>query len=300
MKHYLAKIGSFFIVAMIIFASVSTAFAEDTLKINDAKDTVKKGDTVHFTLNLADTRENVAGFELRLFYDPKKLEFVKDSIKSESFDTLFCNPSKEGKINLQWTDLSNPVNCSDKTEIFSCDFKAIDGGDAEISYFVTELFGENNNNSETLKSFSWTYDLATGDDKIVSDGVLPISKDPDTLANRQSKYINYVDGKGEENSPNRGNHESVVGNRADQNADADSNVVDVTKDNSGTNPWIFVAIAVPVIIALIVVAIILAKRKNKESDDDFDDDVDEPKFDLNAEQQAMEEAGEIDDDDDNI
>ena len=42
MKHYLAKIGSFFIVAMIIFASVSTAFAEDTLKINDAKDKIYK------------------------------------------------------------------------------------------------------------------------------------------------------------------------------------------------------------------------------------------------------------------
>ena len=42
MKHYFAKIGSILIAVMIIFVSVSTAFAEDTLKINDAKE----GDTI--------------------------------------------------------------------------------------------------------------------------------------------------------------------------------------------------------------------------------------------------------------
>ena len=48
-----------------------------------------------------------------------------------------------------------------------------------------------------------------------------------------------------------------------------------------------------VIIALIVIAIVLANKRNKKNDDG----VNEPKFDLNAEQQAMEEAGEIDDED---
>ena len=295
MKRYFAKIGSILIAAMIIIASVSTAFAEDTLKINDANDTVKKGETVHFTLNLSDTREDVIGFELRVFFDKSKLELIKGSVKSDTFDSLVTNVDKEGKILLIWTDFNNPVSCAEKTPFFSCDFKAIDGGDAKISYFVTELYG---NDMSYLKSYSWTYDLAKGDKAIVSDGVLPISDDSETLEKRQSHFINYVDGKGEENSPNKDNHESVVGKQHSA-AGENSNVVDVTKDKkdgSGTNPWIFVAIAVPVIIVLIVVAVILSNRKNKKSDDDFD----EPKFDLNAEQQAMEEAGEIDDDDDNI
>lgn len=296
MKHYFAKIGSIIIALMIVFASVSTAFAEDTLKINGANDTVKKGETVHFTLNLSDTRVGVSGFELRVFFDQSKLELIKGSIKSDSFDNLFYNSAKEGKVHFQWTDVSNPVDCSKKTPIFSCDFKVLDGGESEISFFVTELFDEN---TEVLKCYSWTYDLTSGDKDIVSDGVLPISKDPDTLANRQSHYINYVDGKGEENSPNKDNHESVVGEQRGQSGGSDSNVVDVTKDNndkSGVNPWIFILIAVPVIGGLIAAAIIVSNKKNKKSDDDFD----EPKFDLNAEQQAMEEAGEIDDDDDGM
>ena len=293
MKRYFAKIGSILIAAMLIFASVSTAFAEDALKINDAKDTVKKGDTLHFTLNLSDTRVGVSGFELRVFFDKSKLQLVQGSVKSETFDTLFSNAEKDGKILLIWTDLDNPVNCAKKTPFFSCDFKTVDGGDATISYFVTELFDKD---MSYLKSYSWTYDLTNGDKAIVKDGVLPISKDSETLDSRQSKFINYVDGKGEENSPNKDNHESVMGKQRSADGE-DNNVVDVTKDKSTGNPWVFVAIAVPVIVVLIVVAIVLANRRNKKSDDDFD----EPKFDLNAEQQAMEESGEfIDDDDDSI
>ena len=275
MKHYFAKIGSILIAVMIIFVSVSTAFAEDTLKINGAKEAVNKGDTVHFTLNLSDTREPVIGFEVRIFYDP----------------------AIQGKIPLNWTDFNNPVNCADKTAFFSCDFKAIDGGDTELSYFVTELYG---NDMTYLKSYSWTYDLTSGDKAVVSDGVLPVSKDPETLEKRQSHFINYVDGKGEENSPNKDNHESVVGKQhstlIEQDVVENTKIVDVTKDkgnNSSSNPLIFILIGVPVIIALIVIAIVLANKRNKKNDDG----VNEPKFDLNAEQQAMEEAGEIDDED---
>ena len=296
MKHYFAKIGSILIAAMIVFASVSTAFAEDTLKINGAKEAVNKGDTVHFTLNLSDTREPVIGFEVRIFYDPAKLELIKGSVKSDTFDNLFYNEEIQGKIPLNWTDFNNPVNCADKTAFFSCDFKAIDGGDTELSYFVTELYG---NDMTYLKSYSWTYDLTSGDKAVVSDGVLPVSKDPETLEKRQSHFINYVDGKGEENSPNKDNHESVVGKQhstlIEQDIVENTKIVDVTKDkgNSGSNPLIFVLIGVPVIVALIVVAIVLANKQNKKNDDG----VNEPKFDLNAEQQAMEEAGEIDDED---
>ena len=125
MKHYFAKIGSILIAAMIVFASVSTAFAEDTLKINGAKEAVNKGDTVHFTLNLSDTREPVIGFEVRIFYDPAKLELIKGSVKSDTFDNLFYNEEIQGKIPLNWTDFNNPVNCADKTAFFSCDFKAL-------------------------------------------------------------------------------------------------------------------------------------------------------------------------------
>ena len=299
MKHYIAKITSILIAAMIILTSTSTAFAEDTLKINGSDKTANKGDTIKFTLNLADTREDIIGFELRVFYDSEKLELVKGSVTSDTFDNLFYNEEKKGKIPLNWTDFNNPVNCSKKTPFFSCDFKVLDGGEATFTYFVTELYG---NDMTYLKSYTWTYDVTDGNEAIVSDGVLPITDDEETLNNRQSHFINYVDGKGEENSPNKDNHESVVGKQHSTQIQQD--VVDVTRyedvnggsgsKNSGNSPLLFVFIGIPVLIVLIIVAIVLANRKNKkDSDSDYGDG--EPKFDISAEQQAMEEAGETDD-----
>ncbi len=297
MKRYIAKVTSILLVAILILASVSTAFAEDTLKINGAEKTVKKGDTVKFTLNLSDTREDVIGFELRVFFNKDKLELVRGSVTSETFDNMFYNEEIKGKLPLNWTDFNNPVKCENKTPFFSCDFKVLDGGEAEISYFVTELYG---NDMTALKSYTWTYDLTDGNDAVVSDGVLPVSKDEETLNNRQSHFINYVDGKGEENTPNKDNHEAVVGKQHSTAIQED--VVEVTRyedvnnggsnnKNQGISPFVFFLIAIPVVIALIVVAIVLANRKNKNNDDSER----EPKFDLSAEQQAMEEAGETDD-----
>ena len=302
MKHYIAKIGSILIAATIILASITTAFAEDTLKINNSDKTVNKGDTVRFTLNLSDTKEPVIGFELRVFFDSEKLELVKGSVTSETFDNLFFNEDLKGKLPLNWTDFNNPVNCEKKTPMFSCDFKVLDGGDAEISYFVTELYGDD---MTYLKSYTWTYDLKDANESVVSDGVLPVSKDEETLNNRQAQFINYVDGKGEENTPNKDNHESVVGKP--HTTKVVSDVVEVTKyeevngnggsgsQKGGISPLVMVLIAVPAVIVLIVVAIVLSRKKSKAAQNG-DYEVDEPKFDLSAEQQAMEEAGETDDD----
>lgn len=300
MKRALTKISSFCIAAMIIIASVTTAFADDSARINEADVTANKGDTLTFTLNLADTTEDVIGFELRITYDETKLEYVKGSLKSETFDTLFFNEDIPGKLPLNWTDFNNPVNCSEKTPFFTCNFNVLEGGDTKICYFVTELYGED---MTYLKSYKWTYDLTDGDTTIVSDGVLPITDDEEILNSRQSQYINYVDGMGEENSPNKDNHQSVVGQRS---TIVQNEVVDVTRyedvengesvsvgKSSGVSPLVFVLIALPVIAALIVLAIVLSSRKNKKASAINFDNVEEPKFDLGDEMEAMEESGEV-------
>ena len=301
MKHYIAKISSILIAAIIILTTATTAFAEDSLKINGADKTVNKGDTIKFTLNLADTREDVIGFEVRVFYDSEKLELVKGSVTSETFDNLFYNEEIKGKIPLNWTDFNNPVNCANKTPFFSCNFKVLDGGEAKFTYFVTELYG---NDMTYLKSYTWSYDVTDGNDAIITDGVLPITDDEETLNNRQSHFINYVDGKGEENSPNKDNHESVVGKQRSTQIQQD--VVEVTRyedvqnggsgsKSSGVSPMLCIFIGIPVLVVLIIVAIVLANKKNKKAADGSDYDGGEPKFDISAEQQAMEEAGETDD-----
>ncbi len=300
MRHKIAKIGSILLASMILLASVSTAFAAAELKINDATVNVNEGDTIKFTLNLSDTTEDIIGFELRVFFDSEKLELVKGSVTSDKFDNLFYNEDLDGKLPMNWTDFNNPVNCSKKTPFFSCNFKVLSGGEAKISYFVTELYGDD---LTSLKSYTWSYDITDGDTPVVTDGVLPITDDKETLDNRQSQFINYVDGKGELNTPNKDNHESVVGVMPTTRVDTE--IIEVTRyedvenggsSNSGSNgsSMIFFLIAIPVIGGLIALAIVLAVRKSKKSADEAEGYIEEPKLDVSAEQEAMEESGESD------
>ena len=296
MRRFLNKLSAFTLVMLLLTGTIATAHAdEQQLKINDEA-SFKVGDRVKFTLNLSETKDELIGFEMRLFYDNEFLQFQKNTLKADKFDTLYFNQDIVGKIPMNWTDIGNPVSFAEKAEFLSCDFVVQKPGATKISYFITELYGDD---MTYLKSYKFTYDLTVNDKKVVSDAVMPITDDEETLKTRQSTFINYVDGMGEENSPNKDHHESVVGKQhstlIEQDVVENTKIVDVTKDkgNSGSNPLIFVLIGIPVIVALIVVAIVLANKRNKKNDDG----VNEPKFDLNAEQQAMEEAGEIDDED---
>ena len=138
---------------------------------------------------------------------------------------------------------------------------------------VNELYGESMFNtgagSTHLSSYTFTYDLYVNDEAQISDGVMPISNDPDTLENHQGSFINYLDGKGEMNSPLHGSeHEAVVGSTLGA-ADSGSGQepVDVTRDNNGgLKPFqIFLFIGVPVFIILIVVAVVFVVKNNRKS-----------------------------------
>ena len=82
MKKHLVKIISlcFVSVLMLSLMTTMTVFAADNeLTVNsDAK--VKVGDKIKYTLYLSDTKEDIIGFELRMFYYHNYLELDKDSM----------------------------------------------------------------------------------------------------------------------------------------------------------------------------------------------------------------------------
>ena len=277
MKHLFSALTVTALSAILAVSAVPAAFAESD-KSDASGVTINKGDNVEFKLWLADTKEEIIGFELRLFYDTDLLEFDKESLVAEQFDSLFYNPDIEGKIPMNWTDISHPVTFSNKDEFFSCKFTAKDSGeyigtrDAEkdptISYFITELYGED---MTYLKSYTFTYDLIVNGQPVISDSILPITKDEDTLNSRQSSFINYADGKGEENSPERDSHDSVVGNQQATRLVYEQDVIDVTRfedagSSSKSNNMIFLIIAIPVLGALIALAVVLAVKSKKQGD----------------------------------
>lgn len=270
MKRLITKLSAFALVMLLLTGAIATAHAEEqTLTINDAG-AFKAGDKVKFTLNLSETKEDIIGFELRLFYDNEYLQYQKDTLKAEKFDTLYFNQDIVGKIPMNWTDIGNPVSFADKGEFFSCDFVVRKSGKTKISYFITELYGED---MTYLKSYKFTYDLTVNDKKVVSDGVLPITDDKDTLDTRQSTFINYVDGMGEENSPNKDNHESVVGKQPSTIQIVETQVVEATRyetvnqqGDSGNHVVMMVVIIALVVVAGVTAGVVLFRKKGQKNE----------------------------------
>lgn len=276
MKKHLVKIISLCFVSLLMLSMMTsmTVFAADNeLTVNsDAK--VKVGDKIKYTLYLSDTKEDIIGFELRMFYDHNYLELDKDSINYGKFDGVIHNLNIEDKIPINWTNISTPISFANKAEFLSMEFKVVKGGETEISQFVTEMYGDD---MTYLKSYKWSYDITVNDKTIVKDQTPVISDDKQTLENNQGSFINYVDGMGEENTPNKDNHQAVVGSVpgtqiATQYVDV-TRYENVTSDGSFNMMPIIVIVAIVVIVGAIVAILIIKKRDDAKISDENDDNV---------------------------
>lgn len=276
MKKHLVKIISLCFVSLLMLSMMTsmTVFAADNeLTVNsDAK--VKVGDKIKYTLYLSDTKEDIIGFELRMFYDHNYLELDKDSMNYGKFDGVIHNLNIEDKIPINWTNISTPISFANKAEFLSMEFKVVKGGETEISQFVTEMYGDD---MTYLKSYKWSYDITVNDKSIVKDQTPVISDDKQTLENNQGSFINYVDGMGEENTPNKDNHQAVVGSVpgtqiATQYVDV-TRYENVTSNGSFNMMPIIVIVAIVVIVGAIVAILIIKKRDDAKISDEYDDNV---------------------------
>lgn len=251
MKNHLVKIISLCFVTVLMLSCISsiTAFAaDDELTINsNAK--VKVGDKIKYTLYLSDTKEDIIGFELRLFYDHNYLELDKDSMNYGKFDGVVHNLNLEDKIPINWTNISTPISFSNKAEFLSVEFKVVKGGETEISQFVSEMYGDD---MTYLKSYKWTYDISVNDKTIVKEQTPEISDDEQTIKNNQGSFINYLDGMGEENSPNKDKHQAIVGTVP--GTQIATEYVNVTRYENVSSSGSFNMMPIIVIIAIVVVA----------------------------------------------
>ena len=287
MKKLGIKFSSLFFALALVFGSTAVVCAADTtsaettagagtqaaeggstLTINNAA-SVEVGKTVTYTLYLSEATESIVGFELRLFYDSDFLEYQKNTLKFDKFDVVFFNEDIKGKIPMNYTSLNNQPLFDKKGQFLTANFKVLNGGNANISYFFTELYGEN---MDYLKSFRFTYDLAVDGETILKDAVPVVNADDDTLQNNQGDFINYSDGMGEENSPQSESEHVRIG------SGVKTQVIDVTKDNdengakktSGNNfvKYIIIFAILGLVVAAIAVAIVMVRKKNEEDNND--------------------------------
>ncbi len=272
MKKNLVKMISlcFTAVLMLSFMTSITAFAaDDELTVNKSAK-VKVGDKIKYTLYLSDTKEDIIGFELRMFYDHNYLELDKDSMNYGKFDGVVHNLNLEDKIPINWTNISTPISFANKDVFLSMEFKVVKGGETEISQFVSEMYGDD---MTYLKSYKWTYDITVNDESIVTDQTPVISEDEQTLKNNQGSFINYIDGMGEANTPNKDNHQAVAGSQFA------TEFVDVTRYENMPLSGSFNMMPVIVIVAIVVIAgaivaiLFIKKRDDAKISTDNDDNI---------------------------
>lgn len=291
MKKLGIKFSSLFFALVLVIGSSAVVCAADTtaaettaaagaqaaeggsmLTINNAA-SVEVGKTVTYTLYLSEATESIVGFELRLFYDSDFLEYQKNTLKFDKFDVVFFNEDIKGKIPMNYTSLNNQPLFDKKGQFLTANFKVLNGGNANISYFFTELYGEN---MDYLKSFRFTYDLAVDGETILKDAVPVVNADDDTLQNNQGDFINFSDGVGEENSPQNESEHVRIG------SGVKTQVIDVTKDSdengvkkaSGNTfvKYLIIFAVIGLVVAAIVVAIVMSRKKAK--DDNTEDTID--------------------------
>lgn len=278
MKKFLSIITVTCVLTSMLIVSAVSASADGQLVINK-KAKANVGDKVKYILYLADTEEEIEGFEMNLNFNPEYLETNADSINLPKIDSAMKNIVK-GEVFLNWTNVFKKLNFSDKQEFLDIEFTVKKAGNTDITKFIKEIYGDD---MTYLKSYTWTYDLVINDDTVIKDEPPLITTDEKLISQYQGAYINYVDGKGEKNSPEEGDHQAVtVDNNLLKNRDATqgnrvgetvtinqqgSYIQDVTrfvdKNNSsgGFPAWIIGAGAGVLILGLIVAAVVISRKK---------------------------------------
>lgn len=273
MKRLITKtISVMFCLAMLLSVTLTAFAANNELSIN-SESKVNVGDKIKYTLYMSDTTEDIIGFEMRIFYDDKYLKLDKESVEYDKFNGVIHNLDLKNRIATSWTDFMNPVGFSTKAPFISMEFEVLQAGDTEISQFVTDMYGDD---MTFLKSYKWTYSIEVNGKDVSTDKTPLISEDADTLAQKQGSFINYLDGMGEENTPNKEDHQAVTGviptTGVVSNIVENTRIVEVENNDGSMNmtPLIIVVAAIIVIGAIVAIVIVKVLDDNKKKNEGND------------------------------
>ncbi len=266
MHNQIKRFTSIIFSLVMVFLSALPAFAaENDLKINtDAN--VKVGDKITYTIYMSDCKELIEGIQMHIFYDKDYLKLDKNSLKLNMFDGATKNTDNDGYIMFLWSNITQLADFSDKEVLVSADFEVLKSGSTAITEFVEQLYGDD---MTYIKSYKMTYDISVNGKVILSDKAPLIKSDASIINNYQGDFINYIDGMGEENSPNKDDHPAVTGIKT--TVKLNNGAANVTNDSEGADASSVIVVIAFVIVAFAIVAVFIAKRKdnllNKDNTD---------------------------------
>lgn len=202
---------AFVAILLISMFCISTSALDDSLKIHistsgDDVVTAQVGDIIKYSIYMSDTTEDVVGVKMSGFYDKEYLSIVENSFITDSFSNSDINDSAENCYTFFWTDVKNPTEIHSDTSLFSIEFKVEKVGETDLSYFITDIYGDD---MTYLKSYTITCSVSVNGTEEIENVTPIVNADCVNDSKFQGGFVNYIDGMGEENTPNKSSHEAV-------------------------------------------------------------------------------------------
>lgn len=251
-------LGVILIISAVCMCSAVSAFAADGLEL-DSDATFNTGDEFTYTLYLSDSTEPVEGIQMYIYYDKEYLEIDPDSLVFTTLDSAMYNADLDGFFTFNWaTPMPEyAIDYTNRTDLVSANFTVLKPGKTDITYFIKQLYGGEN---QYLKSYKLTYDISKDGNMVSAEKTPVVNPDMDNANENQGYFINYLDGMGEDNSPNKDNHPAIIGQMP-----TGINGSVYTPSNGSTSSTTIIVVVAVVLVLLAVVAVLIIRKKDDKN-----------------------------------
>lgn len=233
MKRFLKSLSALVMTAVLLLASsLMASAADDTLQV-DGRVSYSVGDTLTYSVCLADTTETITVMEMYIKYDHNFLELDADSCKTPKISNPTLNPAFDSDtVYMSWLNVTDGVEFSQKAVLLSVDFKVLKAGSTNIQFWIEEMCS---NDLTYIKTYTLTAEYSENG-QVVKDNVPPlIVDDPDFMADNQGQFLNFEDGKGEKNSDAGDNHIAATGARSNNGGNGGDAANNAGNNNNNAN-----------------------------------------------------------------
>lgn len=246
--------------AMLLAALPVSANAADEVRINDAA-SVAVGESFTYSMYISDASDGIMGMQAYVFYDTDYLEIDTASINFETLNGVIYNGNLNGYMTFNFSDITNYADFSSRSQLTSMNFKVKKAGDTNITYFIREMYGSD---TQSLTAYTFTYDILSNGKALVTEQT-PVVESSDKYINTyQGNFINYIDGKGNDNTDEKTDHKAIIGERTTmvpQNPQANTQYIDVEQSGTGTSVTTFVIICGVVLLACAIGGVMYFRHK---------------------------------------
>ena len=189
------------ICAMLIGMFAVGSFGASAVTASQTIVDVKSGDSVIYTLNLADVPEPVIGLDFSIYYDSDVFDVVSvadyNKASGAGKNIYVINSNIDGEVYANFANLDG-IEFDTKHVFMKVEFKAKKTASAHISYYIRYMYGDSIFDSADrpqISQYNFTCDVEVNGSDVLVDAQpeLNVEEKQDT-----GLFVNSVNGRGED------------------------------------------------------------------------------------------------------